>query len=164
MEVSPFGPLVPLVFNRTKIPEAHAKLNISDWCDQDLDKQVDRCKVRPLPSGMLTSKEAIGAFIAWIPVMIAITYYTLGTTGVITFTPIWILSLIYPLLKRFIHFPQILLGAIIGAAVFPGWTSITGDFSNISQAVPLFAATMSWVVYFDIFYAMQVSHKSPISR
>ena len=112
---------------------------------------------------MLTYEEALGAFLAWIPITGAITYHTLGMTGVITFAPIWILSLIYPLLKRVTHFPQIILGAIIGAAVFPGWTSITGDFSNLSHAVPLFAATMSWVVYFDIFYAMQVSYISPTS-
>ena len=100
--------------------------------------------------------EAIAAFLAWIPVTGAITYYTLGMTGVKTFAPIWIMSLIYPFLKRVIHFPQICLGVIIGGAVFPGWTSITGDLSNIKEAIPLFAATVSWVIYFDTFYATQV--------
>lgn len=105
---------------------------------------------------MLTVPEAIAAFIAWIPVTLAITYYTLGDAGVVTFLPIWGLSLIYPFMKRLIPFPQIILGAIIGGAVFPGWVSITNDLSDWDQALPLFAATMSWVIYFDVFYASQV--------
>lgn len=105
---------------------------------------------------MLTVTEAIAAFIVWIPVTLATTYYTLGDTGVMTFLPIWALSLIYPFMKRLMPFPQIILGAIIGGAVFPGWVSITNDLNDWDQALPLFAATMSWVIYFDIFYALQV--------
>ncbi|MCJ1423703.1 hypothetical protein MMC29_001587 [Sticta canariensis] len=127
-----------------------------DLCDRNLDIHVTRCKVRPLPAGMLTVTEAIAAFIAWIPVTLAITYYTLGDAGFITFLPIWVLSLIYPFMKRLIPFPQIILGAIIGGAVFPGWVSITHELSDWDQALPLFAATMSWVIYFDVFYASQV--------
>ena len=105
---------------------------------------------------MITLPEAVVAFIAWLPVVVGITYSTLGEAGILTFLPIWGLSLVYPFMKRLIPFPQIVLGAIIGAAVFPGWASITGDLSELDKALPLFAATMSWVVYFDIFYAMQV--------
>lgn len=88
--------------------------------------------------------------------VVAITYSTLGEAGILTFLPIWGLSLFYPFMKRLMPFPQIILGAIIGAAVFPGWTAITGDLSDLGDALPLFAATMSWVVYFDLFYAIQV--------
>ena len=104
---------------------------------------------------MITFNEAVIAFLAWIPATIAITYYTLGGIGVTTFTPIWLLSLIYPFMKRVIQFPQVILGVIIGAAVFPGWAAITNDLSGLDKALPLFAATMTWVIYFDVFYAMQ---------
>ncbi len=128
----------------------------SDLCDRNLDRHVERCKGRPLPAGMITVPEATIAFLAWLPLVVTVTYTTLGEAGVLTFLPIWGLSLIYPFMKRLIPFPQIILGAIIGAAVFPGWTAITGDLSDLEDALPLFAATMSWVVYFDIFYAVQV--------
>ena len=133
----------------------------SDLCDRNLDKYVERCKKRPLPAGMITVPEATVAFITWIPVVVTITYSTLGKAGVLTFIPIWGLSLVYPFMKRIIHFPQLILGAIIGAAVFPGWAAITSDLSDLGNALPLFAATMSWVVYFDIFYAMQVFQSCP---
>lgn len=106
---------------------------------------------------MITLSEAVTAFLVWIPFTIGITYWSLGETGVITFAPIWALSLIYPFMKRLIPFPQLILGAIIGGAVFPGWAAVTNDLSNLQEALPLFLATMSWVVYFDVFYATQVS-------
>lgn len=130
---------------------------LSDICDVEFDKQVERCKVRPLPAGMLTVGEAYVALLAWLPVVFGTTYLTLGEAGVWTFTPVWVLSIIYPFMKRVTSFPQIVLGAIIGAAVFPGWASATGDLSTLSQGLPLFLATASWVVYFDLFYAEQVS-------
>ena len=105
---------------------------------------------------MITVPEAIVAFLSWLPVVVAITYSTLGEAGILTFLPIWGLSLVYPFMKRLVPFPQVVLGVIIGAAVFPGWAAITGDLSDLDNALPLFAATMSWVVYFDLCYAIQV--------
>ncbi|KAL9579880.1 MAG: hypothetical protein Q9203_006523 [Teloschistes exilis] len=127
----------------------------NDICDTRFDARVERCKTRPLPAGMLSYSEAIITFIAWIPIVLATTNYTLGENGLITFAPVWLLSLTYPFMKRLITFPQLVLGAIIGAAVFPGWSAITGSLHGLGQAVPLFAATFSWVVYFDVFYAVQ---------
>lgn len=117
---------------------------------------VERCKTRPLPAGMLSFPEAIAAFIAWMLVTVAITYYTLGDTVFMVFLPFWALSAIYPFMKRLVPFPQVVLGAIIGGAVFSGWVSISHELSDWSQGLPLFAATMSWVIYFDTFYASQV--------
>lgn len=130
----------------------------SDICDRKLDKGVERCKTRPLPSGMINYGEAVAAFFAWIPVIFGVTYLTLGKPGVITFIPIWVLSLVYPFMKRHIQFPQVILGAVIGAAVFPGWVAVTNDLNGLEKGLPLFAATMSWVIYFDVFYATQ-DHK-----
>ena len=111
---------------------------------------------------MIRFPEAIAAFLAWIPITLSITYFTLGEEGVVTFIPIWALSLVYPFMKRVMPFPQVVLGAIIGGAVFPGWVSITRNLQGLDQAVPLFCATMSWVVYFDIFYATQVGSPPPL--
>lgn len=111
---------------------------------------------------MLTVREAYFALLVWLPVVFGVTYLTLGEAGVWTFTPVWALSAIYPFMKRVVQFPQIILGAVIGAAVFPGWASVTGDLNTLSQGLPLFFATASWVVYFDLFYAEQVSYQSTI--
>jgi 6-methylsalicylate decarboxylase len=129
----------------------------SDICDLGFDKDVERCKTRPLPSGMIRTTEAIIAFICWVPFTLGITWATLGPAVMISFIPVWVLSAIYPFMKRIIPFPQVVLGITIGGAVFPGWVGITHELDHLEQALPLFFATASWVVYFDIFYATQDS-------
>lgn len=96
-------------------------------------------------------------FVVWLPITLAITWATLGKEAVVSFIPIWVLSTIYPFMKRLIPFPQVVLGAVIGGAVFPGWVAITHELGGLEAAVPLFFATAVWVVYFDVFYATQDS-------
>lgn len=81
----------------------------------------------------------------------------MGEKAVISFMPVWILSFIYPFMKRLIPFPQVVLGAAIGAAVLPGWVAVTDDLDYPAGALPLFLATTCWVIYFDVLYATQDS-------
>jgi len=127
----------------------------SDICDRNFDKYVERCKTRPLPSGLISTKEAIIAFIAWLPTTFSITYFTLGQAAVVGCIPIWTLSALYPLTKRLFNFPQVVLATAVGAGVFPGWASITQNPRDLNAGLPLFFATACWVVYFDVFYATQ---------
>ena len=144
-----------LFFIREHLARRVLRHIFSDICDCEFDKDVERCKVRPLPSGMISYGEAVAAFIGWIPIMLGTTYYTLGTPGMVTFIPVWAFSLIYPSMKRVIPFPQVILGVTIGAAVFPGWVAVTNSLEGLEEGLPLFAATMTWVIYFDVFYATQ---------
>lgn len=121
----------------------------------DLDKDVQRTKRRPLPSGMISYREALAVFIAWIPIIFAVTYYTLGSAAIITFFPIWLLGVIYPLMKRIMPFPHLVIGVIHGAFVFCGWVSVADSLDGWMKGIPLFAAVMVWVIYFDVFYATQ---------
>jgi 4-hydroxybenzoate polyprenyltransferase len=118
-----------------------------------MDLHLERCKVRPLPAGMISVKGAILAFIAWLAITLGITWGTLGDKAVISFFPVWVIGAMYPFLKRLIPFPQVILGAVIGGAVFPGWVSVTNQLDGVVAAIPLFFATASWVVYFDTFHA-----------
>jgi 4-hydroxybenzoate polyprenyltransferase len=106
---------------------------------------------------MISTTEAVVAFVVWCLVSFEVTLVTLGWPGVATFAPIWFLSTVYPFMKRIIPFPQVILGAVVGSAVFPGWISITQDADSLQKAIPLFIATAAWVVYFDVFYATQVN-------
>lgn len=106
---------------------------------------------------MITVSEAIAVFIAWLPICYYLVKYSLGDEAVIAFIPVWVFSTVYPFMKRVIPFPQVVLGGIIGGAVFPGWVAVTQNMDDIQAALPLFFATASWVVYFDLFYATQDS-------
>ncbi|KAM7183945.1 hypothetical protein V8F20_012422 [Naviculisporaceae sp. PSN 640] len=145
----------------SSVTATHAAFcTFNDICDRNLDAHVLRCKTRPLPAGMLTVQEAIATFIAWIPLTLYITRLTLGDAAAAAFIPVWVLSFVYPFMKRLIPFPQVVLGAVIGGAVFPGWAAVTGQQllqGELSDAMPLFWATFFWVIYFDVIYATQDS-------
>ncbi|KAM7205914.1 hypothetical protein V8F33_000744 [Rhypophila sp. PSN 637] len=145
----------------SSVTATHAAFcTFNDICDRNLDAHVDRCKSRPLPAGMLTVQEAIATFVAWIPLTLYITRLTLGDAAATAFIPVWVLSFVYPFMKRLIPFPQVVLGAVIGGAVFPGWAAVTGQQlleGELNDAMPLFWATFFWVIYFDVIYATQDS-------
>ena len=58
-------------------------------------------------------------------------------------------------MKRVIPFTQVILGAVIRAAVFPGWVAVTKNLEGLEQENPLFEATMAWIIFFHVFYAAQ---------
>lgn len=104
---------------------------------------------------MITLNEAVLAFIIEVLLMVIISFSTLGFAGASMCVPIWILSTIYPYMKRIVPWPQLILGPALGAAVFPGWISISNSFETMKDGIPIFLATSVWVVYFDTIYATQ---------
>lgn len=121
----------------------------------DLDKDVERTKHRPLPSGMISYRDAVIVFIAWISAILSVTYYTFGSMAIITFAHIWLLGVIYPLTKRIMPFPHVVIGVIHGAFVVSGWVAAANSLDGWEQGLPLFFAVMVWVIYFDVFDATQ---------
>lgn len=123
----------------------------NDLADRNLDGHVERTRRRPLVTGALTVKEAL-----------ALLLFLLATAlGLVTLTnPLTIqlslagagLAMIYPLMKRITHLPQIVLGIAFS------W-SIPMAFAASVNALPnalwwLFAANLLWTVVYDTQYAM----------
>ncbi|KAF3905060.1 hypothetical protein AA313_de0207203 [Arthrobotrys entomopaga] len=127
----------------------------NDIVDRNFDGKVERTKIRPLPAGMITVRNAVIAFIVEMGLTVYISYRTLGYDGALVCVPVWILSTIYPFMKRVVQCPQLILGPIIGMAVLPGWVSVIGNLDTIGDAIPMVLAVSAWVVYFDTIYATQ---------
>ncbi|KAI9037692.1 4-hydroxybenzoate octaprenyltransferase [Aspergillus affinis] len=128
----------------------------NDICDRNVDGKVARTKNRPLPSGMVTYPEAMMAFVVGCLVSVGITYATLGERVTAAMGPIWGLSFIYPLAKRAIWAPQIVLGLTMASCVLPPWVAL-GNTEPNDLILPgsLFGAIFSWLVYLDLIYASQ---------
>ncbi|CAI9633960.1 unnamed protein product [Alternaria burnsii] len=90
----------------------------NDTVDQDLDRQVERCKKRPLARGALSTPDALFTTLVLAISRHVLFYATLparaGQQALLT----TILALFYPFMKRFGNFPQLCLGAGVGWAVF----------------------------------------------
>ena len=124
---------------------------INDYADRNLDGQVARTRERPLATGLVSPREALGVFVvlglaAFLLVLlldwktIALSVVALG------------LAVLYPFMKRFTHWPQVFLGAAFGWAVPMAYTAITGQVPL--QGWLVFVAALIWALIYDTQYAM----------
>ena len=124
---------------------------INDVADRDFDRHVKRTAGRPVTTGAVSVKEALGlgAVLALLAFALVLTTnpitiaYSVGALAV---------TLIYPYAKRFVSMPQ----AVLGVAFSFG---IPMAFAAVQAQVPLLAwvlmlGNLFWVLAYDTEYAM----------
>ncbi len=124
---------------------------INDFADRKVDPHVRRTKDRPIASGLVSSKEALYLFIFLI-LLAFLLVLQLNFFTILLSIPAVCLAIIYPFMKRYTHFPQIILGAAFSWA-------IPMVFSAYLNEVPLlawwlFVTALLWTVAYDTQYAM----------
>ncbi|RWA09408.1 hypothetical protein EKO27_g5695 [Xylaria grammica] len=147
----------------------------NDNLDQDFDRQVARCRVRPIPRGAVTTSQAHFFTAAQIAAGACILYpsgnLTLVHAGVDS-----VFLFVYPLLKRCTDFPQVELGFGLSYAIFlvtamvgkdplaplldpslnlAGRVAKVVESPTAQSAACLYAAGIVWCVIFDTIYAHQ---------
>ncbi|KAI4946391.1 hypothetical protein J4E86_009096 [Alternaria arbusti] len=90
----------------------------NDTVDQDLDRQVERCKKRPLARGAITTPEALATTLFLVASRHVLINATLPARAGEHAVWITFLALVYPFMKRFSNFPQLCLGGGVGWAVY----------------------------------------------
>jgi 4-hydroxybenzoate polyprenyltransferase len=123
----------------------------NDLADRNLDGHVERTRLRPLVTGALTVKEALALLFLLLCTALGLVALTNLLTIKLSFAGAS-LAMIYPLMKRITHLPQIVLGIAFS------W-SIPMAFAASINALPsalwwLFAANLLWTVVYDTQYAM----------
>ncbi|GEM76867.1 4-hydroxybenzoate octaprenyltransferase [Vibrio sagamiensis] len=124
---------------------------INDFADRHVDGYVKRTKLRPLPAGLVTGKEAIGLFsvLIFLSFLLVLTMNTL--TIQLSFVGV-VLAFIYPFMKRYTHFPQLFLGLAFSWSIPMAWAAQTGSLPwNVWF---LFAINALWTIAYDTQYAM----------
>jgi 4-hydroxybenzoate polyprenyltransferase len=126
---------------------------INDLWDKDFDKRVERCATRPLASGELNTKQAIGLLAGLLTASLGCLFQLNVTTIAIGFTSI-IPVILYPLAKRYTNWPQIVLGGTFNYGAIMGYTAVTNTF--VPEAViPLYLSAIFWTLHYDTIYAHQ---------
>ncbi len=127
----------------------------NDILDRDIDAQVERTRLRPLPSGAVSLKAAWG----WLLAQCA-----LGFVALLMLPPLaQIVSLIaiplvalYPLMKRITWWPQAWLGIVFSWGALVGAAASTYETGSMPQeAFALYAGCIMWVIGYDTIYALQ---------
>ncbi|KUF12730.1 4-hydroxybenzoate octaprenyltransferase [Pseudoponticoccus marisrubri] len=124
----------------------------NDITDRDIDGSVARTASRPIPSGQVSAKQALG----WAILQSLLAFAILLTfplaaigLGILSLAPV----AIYPFAKRFTWWPQIFLGIAFNWGALLAWTAHSGRLEL--PAVLLYAAGMAWTLFYDTIYAHQ---------
>ena len=124
---------------------------INDFADRDFDPHVERTQHRPLATGEVSVREAMG-LIALLALISLILVLQLNILSILLAAVGLFLAASYPFLKRFTSLPQFYLGIAFG------W-GIPIAFAAHLNTVPLsgwllLAANVVWAGAYDTFYAM----------
>lgn len=124
---------------------------INDFADRHIDGHVKRTHQRPLPSGRVTEREAIGLFIGLMLISFLLVLLTNTLTILMSFGGL-ALAFVYPFMKRYTHLPQVVLGAAFGWAIPMAFTAVQEQLPLTAWL--LYAAKILWTVAYDTQYAM----------
>ena len=124
---------------------------INDYADRHYDGHVERTKQRPLVTGQITPREALGVFCVLSLVASTLLLFLNTATQLHALIAI-ALATLYPFSKRYIPLPQLVLGLAFAWAIPMAFSAEQGTTSLITWL--LFAATVCWTVAYDTEYAM----------
>lgn len=125
---------------------------INDIFDREIDAHVERTKYRPLASGALNIKQALVLLSLLLSIALVILLLTNKTTlilGIISMCMI----VIYPLLKRYVWWPQLFLGFTFNMGSLMGSAAITNQISI--ESLLFYIGCVFWTLSYDTIYAYQ---------
>ena len=148
---------------------------VNDVADREFDKHVKRTAQRPVTSGRVGVKEALGVG----AVLALVAFLLVLTTNVATI--VWsflglVLALVYPYAKRYVSMPQAVLGVAFSFGIPMAFAAVNGGptlellgsatpwaapgfWSSVWHSVPplawlLMVGNLFWVLAYDTEYAM----------
>ena len=124
---------------------------INDIADRKFDGHVARTQDRPLPEGRVSTAGALALFSVLLILALAIVM-TLNTATQLLAAAGVLITITYPFLKRWTHWPQVVLGAAFSWGIPMAFTAVTGSVPGVAWI--LFAASALWIIAYDTQYAM----------
>jgi 4-hydroxybenzoate polyprenyltransferase len=124
---------------------------INDYADRKLDPQVARTAGRPIASGRVGPREALGVFAALLLLGLVLVLFTNKLTIELSFAGA-ALAALYPFSKRYTHLPQVVLGAAFGWSIPMAFAAVLGSVPPLGWL--LFIGNILWSTIYDTEYAM----------
>ena len=131
----------------------------NDLVDTDIDAQVERTALRPIPSGRVSKRDAkvfmVAQSLTGLAVLLALClvlppfnwfafWLAVASLGVVA---------LYPFAKRVTDWPQFVLGLAFSWGALMGWAVI---FAHLDwPALALYAGAVLWTIGYDTIYAHQ---------
>jgi 4-hydroxybenzoate polyprenyltransferase len=124
---------------------------INDVADRDLDRYVKRTAQRPVTTGVVSVKEALGVGAALALMALSLVLTTNVMTLVLSFAALFV-TLAYPYAKRFIAMPQAVLGVAFGMGIPMAFSAVRHELTALTWVLML--GNLFWVLAYDTEYAM----------
>jgi 4-hydroxybenzoate polyprenyltransferase len=124
----------------------------NDLTDRYIDASVARTRARPLPSGQVTPRQALGWAIVQ-SLLAACILFTYNWTAIALGIASLALVAVYPFAKRFTWWPQVFLGLAFNWGALLLWAAHTGSLTL--APVLLYASGNAWTLFYDTIYAHQ---------
>jgi 4-hydroxybenzoate polyprenyltransferase len=142
-----------LIFATGSILMRGAGCTINDMWDKDIDSKVTRTSNRPLVTKELTNLDAWFFLGSQLGVALLL-LLELNWNTILLGTSSLGLVIVYPLMKRIINWPQLVLGMTFNWGALLGYCAVHGDV-NWAACLPLYAAGICWTIIYDTIYAHQ---------
>jgi 4-hydroxybenzoate polyprenyltransferase len=124
----------------------------NDVVDRDLDRMVERTRLRPLASGRVSLRSAwtltAGLSLFGLIVLLQLNL-TAAIVAVLSIAPV----AAYPFMKRITWWPQAWLGIVFSWGALVGWPAVTASLSW--TPLLLWFGSIAWVIGYDTLYAIQ---------
>src|SRR3954451_11379368 len=124
----------------------------NDIIDRDLDKRVERTRLRPLASGRVSVRSAgllIGVLVLLGLLVLLQLNVLAAIVALVSVAPV----ALYPFMKRITWWPQAWLGLVFSWGALVGWPAVTGSLSWAPFL--LWFGSIAWVIGYDTLYAIQ---------
>lgn len=121
----------------------------NDIFDRDFDHRVERTRFRPLTSGQLSLKNALWFTVAQLGVA-ALLLFAINSYSRWLAVALLPFVIVYPLCKRFTHWPQAVLGIAFNWGMLMAWS----DTQNMVPwtAVLMWLGAVTWQIGYDAIY------------
>ena len=143
--------LVAFIFCSGVVLMRSAGCVINDYADRKIDGSVERTKARPLVTGRVQAAEALTLFSFLMGLAFFLVLFTNLFTIILSFGAA-LLAASYPFMKRYTHFPQVVLGAAFAWSIPMSFAAQTNSLP--SEVWLIYFATLLWTVAYDTMYAM----------
>ena len=124
----------------------------NDIVDRDLDRKVERTRLRPLASGRVALRSAwlLIALLCCIGLVVLLQLNPVAAAvALVSVAPV----AAYPFMKRITWWPQAWLGLVFAWGALVGWPAVTGSIDW--PPLLLWLGSIAWVVGYDTLYAIQ---------
>lgn len=123
---------------------------VNDIADRKFDGYVERTRFRPLASGQIGILPAVAFLAAQLALSASLLFFLTPYTRLIAIC-VLPLVFVYPLCKRFTHWPQAVLGAAFNWGMLMAWAEVAGQIP--AGAVLMWAGAIAWQIGYDTVYA-----------